>query len=292
MYYVLRGVALLTLLCGPLLASAASFSVVPPYGTYSVGDTIPVQVLLTSDDASTNYISGALKIPPHSFSIQSVSKNGSIVSHWVSDPDISKNDGIVSFEGLFSPAYRGTDGLVLTLLLKVLNNGPASMTFIRGQILKNDGNATDLTSALNGATYTIGSVSASPAVTETVLSHTLSNIDPNTAGYFLTLLLLPLAILIVIVALLLVTRNNLGKKNFFKKKQRSVYRTAKKLLFSFIDFLDSSVKELHVPSKKRALVATEKKLIRKTKRKLHISKKNTKMVKKKLKKYISDAARG
>ncbi len=200
MSYVVRAVALLVLICSPVVASAAYFSVSPSSGIYSVGDIVPVKVLVTSDSTSTNSISGTLQVSPSFFSIQSVSKDGSLVKVWTSEPKISQSDGTITFEGLVLPAFKGTNGLVLTVVLKVVGSDPAVVAFTRGQILANDGNGTNITSGLDGASYTIRAVSIAPPITVTE-----SPVDTVTGLLpVLTTLFWPLDIvLVVVVALVL-----------------------------------------------------------------------------------------
>lgn len=137
----------------PLAAQAASLSVSPSSGTLSVGARTTVKVLVSSDK-SINAISGDIIVSPSSFTIESVSKAGSVLSFWVAEPVINKTTGSIHFEGVALSGFQGT-GTVLSLTLKPTAATSGKISISGTQILANDGNGTNITGPLSGGQYTI-----------------------------------------------------------------------------------------------------------------------------------------
>jgi hypothetical protein len=149
-------VALFSLLLAvaPILALAATLSIVPGSGTYEVGDTVTIQEIVSSG-VSLNAISSKIQVSPTFFAIQSVSKVGSILNFWVSEPSFDKSSGIVNLEGVALSGFQGSSGTVATIKLKTLKSGSGKIAFQSGQILANNGQGTDITDNLAGAAFTI-----------------------------------------------------------------------------------------------------------------------------------------
>lgn len=153
----------------PSISLAASLSVSPASGTYSVGDQIAVKVLVSSSDASLNAVSAALSFSPAIFSIQSVSKINSILNFWVTNPTFSSRTGTAEFEGVSLAGFQGHDGTVVTVTLRALKAGSGIVSFQSGHVLANDGQGTDITSGLSGGTFKIEAAKAKPSPIPSVI---------------------------------------------------------------------------------------------------------------------------
>jgi hypothetical protein len=138
----------------PIFASAATLSIIPGSGTYEVGDIITARVVVSSS-ASLNAISNRILVSPTFFSIQSVSKAGSILDFWVTEPSFDRTTGIVNFEGVALSGFQGSSGTIATMKLKAIKAGSGKILFQSGQVLANDGEGTDITGSQTGATLTI-----------------------------------------------------------------------------------------------------------------------------------------
>ena len=138
----------------PFFARAATMSISPANGTFSVGDRVTLKIVV-SGDVPLNAVSGLVSIPSSFFSIESISKSGSIISFWVTDPSFSRADSTVHFEGVALTPFQGNNGVILNVTLKALKPGTANISYVEGQILANDGEGTDITGNLNKGTYTI-----------------------------------------------------------------------------------------------------------------------------------------
>lgn len=159
------GVLVFLLLATPSISSAASLSLSPSAGSYNVGDTIAVKVLVSSPSESANAVSGTLSFPYSIFTAESVLKSGSILNFWPSEPTISQSDGTATFEGVALSGYQGSTGVVVTVVLRTTRAGEGNISFKSGQILANDGKGTDITSGLIGAAFTVRTAPTQPVDT-------------------------------------------------------------------------------------------------------------------------------
>ena len=138
----------------PIFVSGATLSVTPSNGTFEVGDRVPVRVLVSGGE-SINAISSELNIPTSIFSIESVSKAGSALNFWVSEPFYSNSTGVVKFEGVTLGGFQGNTGTVVTIYLRAIKVGSGKINFVSGQVLANDGLGTNVTQGIFGANFTI-----------------------------------------------------------------------------------------------------------------------------------------
>ncbi len=148
----------------PFAASAAAnLSLSPSSGSYEVGDVVSIRVLV-SGDAPLNAISGNIVIPSN-LGVQSISKAASMLNFWATEPVYSRDTSSIKFEGV-ALGGAGTSGTVITVYAKALKSGKAAVTFQSGQVLANDGEGTNITGNLSGATYTINEATEKPAPTK------------------------------------------------------------------------------------------------------------------------------
>lgn len=138
----------------PKGVSAASLSINPASGTFEVGDRVTLRVVVTNV-TSINAISSAIYFPTELFTIESVSKAGSILNFWVNEPNFSQGAGILQFEGVTLGGFNGGSGTVVSAVLRAVKPGSGTAFFKSGQILANDGQGTDITDNKNGATFSV-----------------------------------------------------------------------------------------------------------------------------------------
>ncbi len=74
-------------------AFAASLNLSPSSGSYKVGDTIKVRIVLSSLDQSANAVSGTISYTKELLSLDSISKAGSVVGLWAVEPSYSNSAG-------------------------------------------------------------------------------------------------------------------------------------------------------------------------------------------------------
>lgn len=134
--------------------SAASLTFVPSVSSYSVNDAVRVRVAVSSD-ASINAVSAKVSYPSEILSLTSISKAGSIINLWAQEPSYSNSTGTATFEGVILNGYAGGGGTVVTLIFKAKAPGVATLKFLQGAVLANDGNGTELSSTKGTSTVTV-----------------------------------------------------------------------------------------------------------------------------------------
>lgn len=156
---IVRSLALfLALFLFSSVASAATLSVVPSTGTYSVGNTFSVTLKVNTEGTAINASEGAISFNPNDLEVKSISKSGSVISLWVQDPDYSNSTGTINYGGIiFNPGYTGSSGTILTVTFLAKSDGNTSLAFSSGDVLANDGVGTNVLSSLNGSSYTLQS---------------------------------------------------------------------------------------------------------------------------------------
>jgi hypothetical protein len=135
-------------------ALAATINLNPANGLYKVGDTIYLNVSISSD-TSVNAVAAKISYPTDLLTLSSISKDKSIVSLYAQQPLYSNIEGIATFEGVILYGYTGDSGNILTLVFKAKNIGTANIKFNTASILANDGEGTETLSGKNGSTLTI-----------------------------------------------------------------------------------------------------------------------------------------
>lgn len=133
---------------------AATLFLSPSSGSYAVGKTFTVNVLVGTAGQPANAYSGTVTYPTDKLEMTAIGKGGSIVSFWSQEPSIAS--GRANFEGVtFSPGYTGSGGRVVSLTFKAIAAGSAVVRFSSGAVYANDGQATNILSGMGTATFTI-----------------------------------------------------------------------------------------------------------------------------------------
>lgn len=150
----------------PTSTQAATLYFSPNSGSYSVGQTFSVSILVSSTDQTMNAVSGSVSFPKELLQVTSLSKTSSVVSLWVQEPSFSNSDGTVNFEGIvLNPGFTGSSGKIITLNFKVRATGKAPLSFTTSSVLANDGKGTNILSTAGSANFVIGSASTEEAPT-------------------------------------------------------------------------------------------------------------------------------
>lgn len=124
---------------------AATLDFSTAQNSYSMDQTISVRVTLSSPDQSANAASGVVNFSPDKLQVVSVSKSGSRLDFWVSEPTFSNSQGTVSFTGvILSKGFTGRGGQIVTINFKPKTVGTTALSISSPQILANDGNGTSI----------------------------------------------------------------------------------------------------------------------------------------------------
>lgn len=147
-------IALVFLLPSPIFAATLSLS--PATGTYPLGSTFTATVMVGSGGVATNAFSGIITFPTDKLTVTSLSKNNSVVTYWVREPQFSNTTGRIEFEGVVpNPGFAGGVGRILTIAFRSKVVGAAPVDFTEGSVLANDGQGTNILSNLTDANYVI-----------------------------------------------------------------------------------------------------------------------------------------
>ena len=142
------------------LAHAATLSLSPDTGVYTVGGTFSARIVVNTQGKPINAAEGTLSFNPRELQVLSVSKAGSIFNLWTSEPSFSA--GKVSFSGGSPSGYTGGGGTVATVVFKILAAGALKVQYGSGSVLAADGQGTNVLGAMTGGTYTTSAASNNP----------------------------------------------------------------------------------------------------------------------------------
>ncbi len=132
-------------------AGGATLSITPASGSYAVGKTFTVSVMVDSS-AGFNSANATISFDPALLSATNVSKSSSAFSLWAVEPSSDNTKGTVSFEGGNTTPLTGKKTL-LAVTFKALKEGKADVSFTAASVLAADGKGTDIVGAKNGASY-------------------------------------------------------------------------------------------------------------------------------------------
>lgn len=146
----------------PAKAQEASFYLSPSQGSYNLGKTFSIKVMINTDGAAVNASQAILYFPADKLRITNIFKNNSIFSLWVKEPAYSNTQGTLDFTGgLPSPGFTGV-GEVFRISFLTKELGQAKVYFGNAKILANDARGTDIFSLSSGGTYSITEAVVAP----------------------------------------------------------------------------------------------------------------------------------
>ncbi len=134
---------------------AASFFMSPETGSYSLGSTFPVSLMVDSGDIPINAAEAVLSFNPGELEVLDVSQGSSIFSFWATGPSFSNARGIVEFAGGNSKSFIGSSGSIITITFRVLAVAETKLNFSAGSIMAADGKATNVLTDMRGAAYNL-----------------------------------------------------------------------------------------------------------------------------------------
>lgn len=139
-----------------VLAQTASFYLSSSKGSYRVGESFSVDVLVEVEGISINAAQATLYFPTDKLKVLGVSKKNSIFTLWVQEPSFSNQKGTITFlGGLPSPGYYGQNGKIISISFQAKKEGEARVFFTDGKILANDPLGTDIFLAGREGNFTI-----------------------------------------------------------------------------------------------------------------------------------------
>jgi len=145
----------------PLSASAASYVLSPANGTYEVGETFQVRVMVNTEGDGVNTGDATITYDSDMLTAVSASGEGSAFNLWVTEPTVSGSS--ITFAGGGTKALAGTQP-VATITFRGKKEGVGSVSFSKGTLLAGAGQ--DVLSGMGEATYTITPKTEAPVVTQ------------------------------------------------------------------------------------------------------------------------------
>ena len=129
---------------------AASYALSPASGSYAVGSSFSVKVMINSGTDAVNTGDATITFDATKLTAVSVSKDGSPFNLWVTEPAIS--GGTISFAGGGTTAVSGSKAVV-TINFKAKAEGTAEVKITKGTLLAGAGQ--NVLSGSTGASFTI-----------------------------------------------------------------------------------------------------------------------------------------
>ncbi len=125
--------------------------------SYNVGDSFSVSLNIDTGGQIINTISGSISVPTDKFQIMETRYGNSIISLWVERPKIDSGSGIISFAGGVPGGFGGSNGPILSFVLKAKKTGTSALALDNIKVLLNDGLGTELKNiASKGLSLSIG----------------------------------------------------------------------------------------------------------------------------------------
>lgn len=135
---------------------AATLSLTPNGGTYEIGSTFDVSIMLNTEGKSVNAVKASLSFPANILQVTSPSAGQSVVALWASPPTYSNSAGTISLEGGFPNGINVSNGLITKITFRVKGTGMAIIKFKDdSKVLLDDGKGTGALSQTNNGIYTL-----------------------------------------------------------------------------------------------------------------------------------------
>jgi hypothetical protein len=145
-------------------SGAASLSLSPATGTYSIGDTFTVSVNVDTGGEPINAVEGKISFNTDELEAAEISKDGSVLESWTIYPTSSNEDGTISFAGGMKN-FKGSSGKIFSITFRALKTKESQVRFSTGAaILAADGLGTNILTVMNAGAYSLVPKEIIPAV--------------------------------------------------------------------------------------------------------------------------------
>lgn len=160
--YIVVGISAFIALC--VHVDAASISLVPSATNVSEGNIVSVSIVTNTEGAAINNAEASIQYPTDLLDVVSISKNNSIFTLWVEEPQFSNSTGRATFNGgAANPGYNGAKGSIATITFRAKHQGTASVLLSDAAVRANDGLGTNILTSTHNATITVGGSVPAPA---------------------------------------------------------------------------------------------------------------------------------
>ena len=138
-------------------AEGASLYLSPSSGTFYVGSTFDVSILLNTGGQDINAVEVNLQFDPEKLQVARPTTGKSFIEIWISQPAYSNVRGRLSFiGGIPSPGINTSSGLVSTVTFRAIAPGKASISFLDSSgVYRNDAKGTNILDSVGRGEYEI-----------------------------------------------------------------------------------------------------------------------------------------
>ena len=145
---------------------AASLSISPSTGTFTVGSTFNISIFVNTEGKSINALEVSLAFPQDKLQVVSPSTGQSIISVWTAQPRFNNQTGRIDLQGGIPGGINVSNALITTITFRVRSVGTATLRFLdNSKVLLNDGKGTDaLEQKINGVYQLILPPPAGPLI--------------------------------------------------------------------------------------------------------------------------------
>src|SRR3989344_72681 len=124
-------------------ANAATLSLSPSTGTFEVGSTFNVNIILNTEGQTVNAITADLRFPPDALQVVSPASGKSVIGIWTVPPRYDNAAGLLELEGGIPGGLNTSSGLISTMTFRVKKPGTAFVQFLdSSEVYLHDGQGT------------------------------------------------------------------------------------------------------------------------------------------------------
>jgi Cohesin domain len=145
------------------VALAADLVVSPSAGNYTPGQTFTVAVRVSPGGQSINAVEASLKYDPAVLSVVSVSKTGSALTLWTTEP--TSAGGVINFGG-GSPSPITAQSNLVSVTFKAVAAGTGGLSVTKATVTAADGKGTDVYTKSTDGLFTIAAAPVPTTPTE------------------------------------------------------------------------------------------------------------------------------
>ena len=140
----------------PSVARASTLLVGPSGGTFTVGNTFDVSVLLNTQGKSINTVKASMSFPADKLQLVSPTAGKSIIEIWTAAPQFNNQSGRIELQGGIPGGINVSSGLITTLTFRVKAVGSATLKFLDDSlVLLNDGLGTNSLANTTSGVYNL-----------------------------------------------------------------------------------------------------------------------------------------
>ncbi|MFC1663582.1 cohesin domain-containing protein [Patescibacteria group bacterium] len=119
----------------------------PSTGSFLVGSTFDISIIVDTGNVPVNAIKADLKFPADKIQIVSPSSGKSFISIWLEQPAYSNTEGTISFAGGTPDGINTSSGVISTITFRTIKAGEAIVKILpSSSVLAHDGKGTEILS--------------------------------------------------------------------------------------------------------------------------------------------------